>query len=118
MILDAKLVEIRDSGTCIPAMAIRMPCGNSSVGFCYLHRRCGYPEDGSSIMLMCLDDGKATNDPYGWQDLNMGPRTMPLAHDYIIDHYDELADGSVVDVEHILGEAPVAKAPEIYTFAL
>ena len=26
----------------------------------------GYPEDGSSIMLMCLYDGRATNDPYFW----------------------------------------------------
>jgi hypothetical protein len=40
---------------------------------------------------------------------------MPVSHNYIIDHFDELADGDVVDVEFILGEKPAKKVSERLT---
>lgn len=76
-------------------------------------KREGYPEDGSSVMLMRLSDGKATNDPYEWGGLGLGPRTMPNAHSYIIQNYDSLAHGQVVDVQVILGETATPKPAEI-----
>ena len=109
-----KVLEIRDRGTCIPAMAIRMWAENN-VQEHYIHYRCGHPEDGSSIVLMDLDSCRATNDPHGqhgWEVLGFGPRTMPVAHDWIYEHFDELKDGDVVDVEFILGEVKIAKVPE------
>lgn len=106
-----KVLEIRDRGTRIDALAIRMLAENEIQAY-YMHRCCGYPSDGSSIMLMKLYDGKATNDPFRWTDLGLGPRTMPNAHEYILEHYDELKDGDVVDVEHILGEKPTVKISE------
>jgi hypothetical protein len=106
----SKVLEIRDEGTHIPALAIRM-VANSAVQSYYLNR-CGYPKDGSSIMLMMLYDGKATNDPYEWTALHMGPRTLPVAHDYIIKHFDDLIEGDVVDVSFILGESQVKKVSE------
>ena len=41
-------------------------------------------------------------------------RTMPVAHDWIINHFDELRDGAVVDVQFILLETTAPKEAELY----
>jgi hypothetical protein len=111
--MTTKFLEIRDEGTTILALAIQMMSNlPDGISHWFLHRRSGYPEDGSSIMLMCLSNGKATNDPYEWPALHMGTRTMGNAHDFIIDHWGELKDGDVVDVQVILGETKVPKVSE------
>lgn len=109
--MEFKILEVRDCGTHIPTLAIRMKGSNITQNY-YIHGRCGYPKDGSSIMLMILDNGKATNDPYNWQSLGLGIRTMPNAHHYIQSHFDELQDGDVVDVEWILNEKAEKKISE------
>jgi hypothetical protein len=108
--MDTKTLEIRDEGTFIGVLAIRM-LGDSPTQN-YYFRRCGYPADGSSIMLMCLSDGRATNDPYAWPARGMGVRTMGTAHNWIIDHFDDLLDGDVIDVQVILGETTEPKLSE------
>ncbi len=100
-----KALEIRDEGTCIPAIAIKMEAANE--GQRYLLARCGYPISGCGVVLMQLHDQKATSDLYEW-----GGRTMPTAHHYIEEHFDELHDGDVVDVEFILGETNAPKTSE------
>jgi hypothetical protein len=40
---------------------------------------------------------------------------MPVAHDWIRAHFDELEDGDVVDVEFILKEKPKPKISERLT---
>lgn len=97
--MQTKVLEIRDQGTHIPALAIRMAAADPVRAY-YIHGRCGYPRDGSAIVLMKLADQKANSDPYGW-----GGRTMPVAHNFIYDNFDALNDGDVVDVRVILGEA-------------
>lgn len=108
----AKALEIRDRGTFIPALAVDMNPENEEQR--YLLRRCGYACDGRpNVVLTRLDgSGKATNDPYEW-----GGRTWPVAHNWIIEHWAELADGSVVDVEYILGERKAPKTSERYEAA-
>ena len=106
-----KVLEVRDSGTHIGVLAIRMLADNNEQAY-EIHDRAGHPRDGASIVLMCLDNFKATNDPYEWTSLGLGPRTMPVAHNYIVDHYDELADGQVIDVEYLLGETATPKTSE------
>lgn len=111
--MNTKLLEIRDEGTCILALGIQMMSKRpDGIDHWFLHYRSGYPKDGSSIMLMCLSDGKATNDPYEWGSLGMGMRTMPNAHNWIIDNWDKLSDGDVVDVQYILGETKESKLTE------
>ncbi len=109
--LETKALEIRDEGTFIPVLAIRMYSLNSIQAY-YIHYRSGYSRNGDSIMLMKLSDGQATNDPYNWQSLGLGPRTMPNAHEWILQHFDELKDGDVVDVSYILGETKEVKVSE------
>lgn len=108
--IESKVLEVRDRGTFIASLAIRMLAANPTQEFYF--RRCGYPADGSSIMLMRLYDGKATNDPYEWPAITGDGRTMPNAHNWIIDHFNELSDGDVVDVQVILGETTEPKVSE------
>lgn len=125
--MQAKALEIRDEGTFIPALAVNMNPRDpypqngtmsedefaaglaASTAQRYLLRRVGYACDGrpNIILTRLSGDGQATNDPYSWKG---GARTFPTAHNYIIDHWDELKDGDVVDVSFILGET---KAPKI-----
>jgi hypothetical protein len=106
-----KILEIRDEGTHIPTLAIKMQAENE-IQFYYIHLRCGYPNDGSSIMLMRLDDGKATNDPYEWSTITNDRRTMGNAHNWILSHFDELQDGDVIDVQFLLKETEKPKISE------
>lgn len=107
--MQAKALEIRDEGTFIPALAVNMNPTNDAQR--YLLRRCGYPCDGrpNVIVTRLSGDGQATNDPYSWKG---GARTFPVAHNYIIEHWDELKDGDVVDVSFILGETKAPKVSE------
>ena len=110
---ETKVVEIRDRGTCIGALLIRMQSDEPTQRY-YL-RRVGHPEDGSSIVLMDLNNQHATNDPYTWGSKHLAgasSRTFGNAHNWIIDHFDEIQDGDVVDVEFILGETKSPKKSE------
>jgi hypothetical protein len=107
--LDNKVLEVRDAGTHIPVLAIRMLAKNGIQRY-YIHGRMGYPMDGTGIAVIKLNDCDGNIDPYAWAD-----RTMSTAHHWIYDHFDELADGDVVDVEFILGEKPSKKVSERLT---
>lgn len=109
--MKTKALEIRDRATFIPCLAVDM--NPTSEDQRYLLRRCGYPCDGRpNVIVTRLDgNGQATNDPYAWG----ASRTWPVAHNWIIEHWDELKDGDVVCVEFILGERPEPKVSERYT---
>ena len=105
-----KILEIRDTATFVPAVAIDMNPENDTQRW-YL-RRLGFPCDGErNIALFHLDcSGEPVwNDPYGWPG---GARTWSVAHEWILRHWDELEDGSVVCVETILGERETPKVSE------
>lgn len=95
-----RLLEIRDKGTCIPALAIQVSGDDG-----YLMRRAGFQNP--MIYLIALATQQCGYDPWGW-----GDRTFHTAHFYIEQHWDLLTDGAVVDVEFILGETSVAKVSE------
>lgn len=117
-----KAIEIRDRGTFIPALSIKMvPVSDWEANVSermsdserYLLRRAGYGFEEPCVVLCRMEcsgvDRNATYDPYSWGG---GARTMPVAHDYIIKHFDELESGTVVDVEFILGETKESKKSE------
>ncbi len=107
--MKAKTLELRDRATFIPLLAVDINPDNEQQR--YLMRRVGYPCNGEPnvIVTRLSGDGQATNDPYGWPT---DSRSFPVAHNWIIDHWDELADGDVVDVEFILCETTVKKESE------
>jgi hypothetical protein len=104
-----KAVEIRGTATFIPAIAIKVVPANE--GQRYLLRRSGYGFDPPQIILaeIAAGIGLAFCDPYDWPD---DTRTMRVAHEWLREHFDEIEDGAVVDVEFILGERPEPKRSE------
>jgi hypothetical protein len=108
MTVEVKLIEVRDSGTLIVALCVDMNPENDAQRY-YL-RRYGYPCDGAPNVVVThanANGDPATNDPYSWKS-----RTWGVAHNHIIEHWDELDDGSVVDVEFILGNSLTPKVSE------
>lgn len=116
-----KLLELRDRATFIPLLCIDMsdecfpfPSARSQERE-YLLRRCGYALDGAPIIGITHAAGGEPFrvDPFDWRD-----RTYQVAHQYIVAHWAGLKDGDVIDVEFILGEAPIKKRSERVTAPL
>jgi hypothetical protein len=131
-----KIIEIHDSGTFIPALAVRLGSPNEAER--YLLARSGFGrtmEDQSEYIVLCKINGgepcSAHIDPFAW---GQNPRTMFVAHMYLLnrhhefekdklwcpsnraadkhDGFDALPQGVVVDVEFILGRREAPKTAE------
>lgn len=109
----AKVIEIRDRGTLIPALAVQMGSPEeqehwllSTVGFGRT-----YMEQSKYVVLCQINSaaGLCTSDPYDWP---AQPRTWREAHKYVTAHFNELTPGAVVDVEFILGETAAPKTSD------
>lgn len=102
--MQAKALEVRDRATFIPIVALAMSAANEEQR--YLMSRVGFNGDGSQVIVMQMNDQRASSDPYDWS------RTMRVAHEYILRHFDELTDGEVIDVEYLLGESKQKRISE------
>lgn len=108
-----KTFEIRDKATFIPVLAIKLRPGCEPDR--YLLARAGFGRSSAQqdeyVMVVKIDggDGKAVTDVYDWSGVS---RTMRVAHDYIIKHFNELNSGEVVCVEYILSERDTPKISE------
>ncbi len=111
--MEAKVFEVRDVGTFLPVIAIRLNPHNEAER--YLLARTGYGrtyvEQSTFIILI---RAYAENTPavanYG-EDL-WGDRTMHYAHEYIKHNWFTLDNGAVIDVQYILGETHLPKRSE------
>lgn len=103
-----KLVEIRDIGTRVEALAVKMSPDRAEE-FPFL-RDLGFGSDSRLVYLIKAETQEAHYDPFCWGNT----RTMRNAHRYIQKHFDELPDFGVVDVEYILGETDKPKTSEIW----
>lgn len=92
--METKLFEIRDEGTFIPAIAIAVSRADGP-----LARAAGY---GAQCIILGALHSKDyfTYNPYDWTR----SRTMHVAHNYIIEQWDKLVSGDLVDVQFILKE--------------
>ena len=107
--METKCLELRDSMTFIPVICLRPVPTNAAQR--YLLRRDGYRgeiDEGCIIMINSQCRGCAY-DCYDWPG---NPRTLRVAHHYIAEHWHELRDGDVIDVEFILGETLQKKISE------
>lgn len=107
--METKVFEIRDSATFIPVLATKMASDNEQES--YLIKHVGYSSSHVCILVTYLAENKSYYDPFQWSTA----RTMPIAHQYIINNFDELATGSVIDVQFILGETDEPKLSERLT---
>lgn len=111
--MHAKLFEIRDRGTFVVAMAVRLKSRSEEER--YLLARAGFGRYSSQhdryvLILPNIGGGKGQFDcdPHGHGQA----RTYRVAHNYILEHWDALESGAVICVEHILGERETPKQSE------
>ncbi len=107
MNMEVKMLEIRDRGTFVPALAVHLSSEEPRER--YLLERAGFYGMSDMVLVTKLEEGTSSFDPHQWQ---VRGRTMPRAHLYIQDHWGELKSGDVVDVEYILGETSQPKKSE------
>lgn len=113
--METKLLEIRDSGTFMPCLAIKLSFKTeperwllARAGFNPIERIMEGTTNGFILFHpLCTD--QMNYDPYHW---NRGARTVPIAHKFIDEHWEELNSGDVVDVQFILGETTEKKISE------
>lgn len=115
--MDAKAFEIRDKGTFIPCVGIRMKLGGTKsraelAAQRYLLHRAGYslfvPSFSKPLVLFGrMHSGIFHHDCNQWRD-----RTMRVAHKYIEENWDSLPIGAVVDVRFVLGETSEPEKPK------
>lgn len=111
-----KLVEIRDAATFIPALAIKVDAISAAEG--YLLMRAGFGSDFRRHVILCEingGSGRAKCDPHDWGAYH-GSRTMRIAHDWLLRHFDDLESGAVIDVQYLFGERPQPKRSERETW--
>lgn len=107
--MTVKLFEIRDRATFISTMAIKLSPQNEAERYLLLREGFGNTaNDHEKYVLLTRLVGEVINyDPYEWPN-----RTMYEAHKYIKEHFDELENGAVIDVEFILNETDKMKVSE------
>lgn len=107
--MEVKCLELRDRGTFIPVICIRPVPDNPEQR--YLLRRDGYAGNETEHCIIMIDAQcrGVAYDPYDW---TKDARTKPRAHLYIQEHWAELMDGDVIDVQFILGETDKPKVSE------
>ena len=104
--VEVKLFEVRDRATHIPVMATRVMASVRPED--YPLRRAGFSVGEFYVLLTKLAGETTHYDPYDWRC----GRTLAVAHDHIIQFWDDLASGDVLDAEFILGESATKKLTE------
>jgi hypothetical protein len=110
--MEVKLFELRDRSTFIPVLCVRLSSRNEAER--YLLARSGYgrtSEEHQDYVLMTGvvgGSGEVKCSPFDW----VGNRTRKVCHQHIIEHWDELESGQVVDYEFITGESAAPKRSE------
>jgi hypothetical protein len=107
----AKTFEVRDDGTFIPVLAVKLTASNDSEK--YLIARAGFGTAPTDHVLLSPLRGeeKMHFAPSAWG----GSRTLGIAHRYIRENFDDLDSGAVIDVELILGETFERKTSERFS---
>jgi len=95
--MEIKQVEIRDRGTFIPALAIRVSRSDG-----WLIGTAGFGEE-PTVILLKLQTGEGHFDAYDWKE-STGARTMTRAHEHLQFNWDEIPNEGMVDVRRLRGE--------------
>lgn len=104
--MQAKAFELRDRGTFVPAVAVKLDPANDAER--YLLRRAGFADGEPHILLGSLEGGKFDYDEYEVQ----GNSTRFTALVYIREHFDKLEPGAVICTETIRDERTTPKVSE------
>lgn len=103
----SKIIEVRDHATYIPALAVLIR-GNRNSRAGIMLWGAGYG-DVPFVILHHLQTGETRSDPNQWNN----KRTMPAIHRFLIEHWDEVPDGGLIDVRVVLGETDTPCESEV-----
>jgi hypothetical protein len=113
--MEVKCLEIRDEATFVPVICIWPGAVNDAQR--YLLKRDGYRADRHERCIIMID-AQCRGVAYDANDWPRTSRTKRTAHIYIAEHWQELKDGDVVDVQFVLGETASPKLSERVTAPL
>ena len=107
--MTCKTIEIRDRGTFVPALLVRLDPTDERDR--WLLSRAGFGATAEAmreyvLLINLVKD--APYDPYG----HGSARSLGVAHQHVIEHFDEIKNGQVVCVEYLLGERAEPKVSE------
>ena len=105
--MEVKLLEIRDIGTTVSALAILLTPEKGNDQEKWLLGRVGFTPVVPCVGFLPLTRNKWHYDPYEW-----GDRTFQTAHGHIRNNWNSIKSGDVIDVEFILGESDKPKTSE------
>lgn len=108
--MEVKTFEVRDAGTFIPCIAIRLNPATEKDR--YLIGRAGYgqhAEDQREYVIFgrLQAESEFQHDSFAW-----GNRTMQTAHHHVSTHFDALGSGALIDVQFLKGETSEPKKSE------
>ncbi len=106
---EIKYFEVRDRMTTVSAMCVQMDLKRLADRDYKIARHAGYSADINCILFHPMHENKINYDQYEWG----GARTYVVAHNYIIENWDTLKSGDIVDVEFILGERDKPKETDL-----
>jgi hypothetical protein len=92
--MEIKLIEVRDRATCMPVLAIKLQPEDSRQE--WLLARAGFGSDPYVVYIPLVSAP--------WDPFEHGDRTRVTSHRHLVENWDSIVDGAVVDVSHILGE--------------
>lgn len=105
--METKCFEIRDDGTLIAVLAIKLVTDSEAENFLLARNGFwGHPVGEEPIIVISLPAMECSYSQYKWKDTS---RTMKVAHAHIRENFDALETGAVVDVEFLLGERATPK---------
>lgn len=107
--MTCKTIEIRDRGTFVPALLVRLDPADDRDR--WLLARSGFgasAEDQRQYVLLINLVKDAPYDAFG----HGAARTLRVAHHHAIECFDQIQNGAVVDVEYLLDERSEPKVSE------
>lgn len=111
--METKLFEIRDRGTFLPVICVKMEAEIEEER--YLLAITGYglqkKTQAKYILMGKLQSPDLKFEPFEHAGYPV-VRSLPIAHEYVRTHWDELKSGDMIDVEFISGETSEKKTPQ------
>lgn len=107
--MNTKIIEIRDTGTNITALAIKLD-GDNFIENTHL-KRAGFGSGNGTrfILLTNMENMQSNYDPFKWND-----RTLNNAHRYLVDNFDNIENCGLIDVQFLIGETKNPVVSEIF----
>lgn len=123
--VETRFIEVRDEGTQMPCMVTAVNANTLILDDrdddAWLVQRAGW--GGEQVGLYFVEllvepgcDSWAKASPYQYELHTVskgfdGSRTLRIAWTWVMQHWDEVESGDVIDVQYILGETDAPKAP-------